>query len=46
MIVENLPDAIENDCKKCTEKQRNGADEVMHYIIDNRPADWIKLEEK
>ncbi|XP_045501651.1 ejaculatory bulb-specific protein 3-like [Colias croceus] len=42
----NLPDAIQNDCKKCTERQKNGADKVMQFIIDNRPEDWKKLEEK
>lgn len=42
----NLPDAIQNDCKKCTQAQRVGADQVMHYIIDHRSADWEKLEEK
>nr|WIW78345.1 chemosensory protein 12 [Heliconius charithonia] len=45
-LKKNLPDAIDNDCKKCTEKQRNGADKVMHYIIDHRPEDWDKLEKK
>nr|AND82446.1 chemosensory protein 4 [Athetis dissimilis] len=45
-LKKNLPDAIENDCKKCTEKQRDGSERVMHFIIDNRPDDWVKLEEK
>ncbi|KAF9818728.1 hypothetical protein SFRURICE_011774 [Spodoptera frugiperda] len=45
-LKKNLPDAIENDCKKCTERQREGADRVCHYLIDNRPEDWTKLEEK
>ncbi|CAB3234970.1 unnamed protein product [Arctia plantaginis] len=45
-LKKNLPDAIANDCEKCTERQRTGADEVMHYLIDNRTDDWLKLEEK
>ncbi|XP_047535938.1 ejaculatory bulb-specific protein 3-like [Vanessa atalanta] len=45
-LKRNLPDAIENDCSKCTEKQRDGADKVMHYIIDHKPEDWKKLEAK
>ncbi|KAL0820522.1 hypothetical protein ABMA28_006378 [Loxostege sticticalis] len=40
----NLPDAIQNDCKKCSDRQREGADQVMEYIIDHRPDDWVKLE--
>ncbi|CAD0203151.1 unnamed protein product [Chrysodeixis includens] len=45
-LKQNLPDAIENDCKKCSERQREGADKVIHYIIDHRPDDWTTLEKK
>ncbi|XP_063626812.1 ejaculatory bulb-specific protein 3-like [Cydia splendana] len=45
-LKKNLPDAISNDCIKCTARQKQGADKVMHYIIDNRPDDWEKLEKK
>ncbi|XP_063830604.1 ejaculatory bulb-specific protein 3-like [Ostrinia nubilalis] len=45
-LKNNLPDAIQNDCKKCSERQREGADQVMEYIIDHRPDDWEKLEKK
>ncbi|CAG9563991.1 unnamed protein product [Danaus chrysippus] len=45
-LKNNLPDAIDNDCHKCTQKQKEGADKVMHFIIDNRPEDWDELEEK
>ena len=40
-----MPDAIETDCSKCTEKQRHGSEKVMHYLIDNKPNDWTKLEQ-
>ncbi|XP_032519906.2 ejaculatory bulb-specific protein 3-like [Danaus plexippus] len=45
-LKNNLPEAIDNDCHKCTQRQKEGADKVMHFIIDNRPEDWDKLEEK
>ncbi|XP_059060877.1 allergen Tha p 1-like [Achroia grisella] len=45
-LKNNLPDAIKNDCKKCTNRQREGADQVMGYLIDHRPNDWIKLEKQ
>ncbi|CAH2089570.1 unnamed protein product [Euphydryas editha] len=45
-LKSNLPDAIENDCSKCTERQREGADKVMHYIIDHKPEEWNELEKK
>nr|QFR36131.1 chemosensory protein 4 [Conogethes pinicolalis] len=45
-LKKNLPDAIQNDCKKCSDRQREGADQVMEYIIDHREEDWKKLELK
>lgn len=44
-LKETLPDAIETDCSKCTEKQKEGSNKVMHFIIDNRPDDWQRLEQ-
>lgn len=43
-FTETLPDAINSDCEKCTEKQKMGSEKVTHYIIDNRPDDWAELE--
>nr|QLI62041.1 chemosensory protein 10 [Streltzoviella insularis] len=45
-LKRTLPDAITNDCQKCNTRQREGADQVMHYIIDHRTEDWKELEEK
>ncbi|XP_039489263.2 putative odorant-binding protein A10 [Drosophila santomea] len=44
MLKEILPDAIQTDCTKCTEKQRYGAEKVTRHLIDNRPTDWERLE--
>ncbi|KAG7301547.1 hypothetical protein JYU34_014513 [Plutella xylostella] len=44
--LNTLPDAIDNDCRKCTQKQKEGSDRVMGYIIEYRPNDWAKLEKK
>ncbi|KAI8041464.1 hypothetical protein M5D96_005729 [Drosophila gunungcola] len=44
MLKEILPDAIQTDCTKCTEKQRYGAEKVTRHLIDNRPSDWERLE--
>ncbi|XP_017058943.1 putative odorant-binding protein A10 [Drosophila ficusphila] len=44
MLKEILPDAIQTDCTKCTEKQKNGAEKVTRHLIDNRPTDWERLE--
>jgi hypothetical protein len=31
-LKETLPDAIETDCSKCSEKQKFGSEKVMHYM--------------
>lgn len=41
-----LPDAIQSECSKCSEKQRSGADKVTHFLIDNKPDEWQKLADK
>lgn len=43
LLKDSLPDAIQNNCERCTEKQKSGSDSVMHYIIDKRPEDWAKI---
>lgn len=27
-----LPDAISSECMKCTEKQKNGSEKIMHFM--------------
>ncbi|XP_052864208.1 ejaculatory bulb-specific protein 3-like [Anopheles cruzii] len=44
VLKDNLPDALMSDCEKCSEKQRIGADEVIGFIIANRPDDFAILE--
>nr|QYL00059.1 CSP2 [Eupeodes corollae] len=44
MLQEILPDAVSTDCMKCTEKQKTGSEKVTHYLIDNKPQDWERLE--
>jgi hypothetical protein len=41
-----LPDALQTDCSKCSEKQKTGSTKVIHFLIDNKKEDWEKLEEK
>ncbi|XP_070499747.1 ejaculatory bulb-specific protein 3-like [Chironomus tepperi] len=45
-LKETLPDAVATNCSKCSEKQKAGSDKIMHFIIDNRPEEWEKLEAK
>ncbi|XP_075167377.1 ejaculatory bulb-specific protein 3-like [Haematobia irritans] len=41
-----LPDALQTECSKCTEKQKANADKVVRYIIDNKPEEWKALQDK
>lgn len=41
-----MPDAIETDCIKCSEKQKEGSEIIMKYLIDNKPEYWDPLQEK
>lgn len=41
-----LPDALKTECSKCSEKQRDGTDKVLKFIIDNKPEEWKALQEK
>ncbi|XP_044264422.1 ejaculatory bulb-specific protein 3-like [Tribolium madens] len=45
-LKKNMPDAIETDCSKCSEKQKEGSDFIMRYLIDNKPDYWKALEAK
>ncbi|PSN33544.1 Ejaculatory bulb-specific protein 3 [Blattella germanica] len=41
-----LPDALETDCSKCSDKQKEVSDKVINFLIDNKKDDWKKLEAK
>lgn len=41
-----LPDALETDCSKCSDKQKSASTKVIHFLIDNKKEDWQKLEAK
>ncbi|XP_052865508.1 ejaculatory bulb-specific protein 3-like [Anopheles cruzii] len=41
-----LPEALQTNCAKCSEKQRSGAIRVLNYIIENRADQWKTLQQK
>nr|ADX96028.1 chemosensory protein CSP1 [Holotrichia oblita] len=45
-LKKNMPDAIQNDCSKCSDKQKEGSDKLILYLINNKPEYWQLLEEK
>ncbi|KAG6454398.1 hypothetical protein O3G_MSEX008665 [Manduca sexta] len=45
-LKETLPDALEHDCSKCTEKQKVGSEKVIRNLVNKRPALWKELSAK
>lgn len=41
-----LPDALQTNCEKCSERQRQGTDRVIRYLIENKPKQWDELHSK
>ncbi|CAG9860080.1 unnamed protein product [Phyllotreta striolata] len=41
-----LPEAIDNDCKLCTDRQKIGAFKAIDYLISNHAAIWREIQEK
>ncbi|XP_061396803.1 ejaculatory bulb-specific protein 3-like [Musca vetustissima] len=41
-----LPDALQTECSKCSEKQRKGAEKVARYLIENKREAWNNLQAK
>nr|ALT31610.1 chemosensory protein 28 [Cnaphalocrocis medinalis] len=45
-LKETIPDALENNCSKCTPKQKTGSDKVIRHLINKRPELWRELAVK
>ena len=41
-----LPDALKTNCAKCSEKQQQGTDKVIRYLIEKKPDQWTDLQKK
>lgn len=41
-----LPDALKTNCAKCTDKQRDGTDRVLRFMVTHKPAEWEQLKAK
>nr|AAT97271.1 sensory appendage protein 1 [Culicoides sonorensis] len=41
-----LPDALKTECSKCSEKQKEGTEKVLRYLIEKRPKQWTTLQQK
>jgi len=45
-VVADLPDALQTDCAKCTSKQIEIVRRASKHLMEKRPADWEKLQQK
>ncbi|XP_058447060.1 ejaculatory bulb-specific protein 3-like [Malaya genurostris] len=41
-----LPDSLDNDCTKCSEKQKETSTKVIKFLTENRPEQWKLLKAK
>lgn len=45
-LKRNLPDALQSNCAKCSEKQKEGTEKVITNLIEKRPDQWKALKAK
>ncbi|XP_062705569.1 ejaculatory bulb-specific protein 3-like [Aedes albopictus] len=41
-----LPDALENNCSKCSEKQQMSSTKIIKFLTENKPEEWVALKSK
>lgn len=45
-LLENLPDALETACRKCSDKQKDTGAKSIKYLYENEPETLKMLLEK
>lgn len=45
-LKETLPDALENECSKCTAKQKTSSDKIIKHLVNKQPDFWKELSVK
>ncbi|KAK9504867.1 hypothetical protein O3M35_009043 [Rhynocoris fuscipes] len=43
-LKDSLPDALKTECSKCTEKQKQGTEKVLKFVLEKKPQDYLVLE--
>lgn len=46
MFSESVPDALANDCDKCSPKQKEGTNIVLKFLIEKKRKQFDALEKK
>jgi hypothetical protein len=42
----HIADALQTECSKCSDKQKEGTEKVIKFMYKNKPDDWKNLQEK
>nr|AVI04877.1 putative chemosensory protein 6 [Anthonomus grandis] len=45
-LKKNIPDALQNNCSKCSEFQKNGTRKIITYIAKNKKDWFLEVEAK
>nr|APB88047.1 putative chemosensory protein 11 [Lygus hesperus] len=45
-LKDKIPEALQNECAKCSDKQKKGAEKVLRFLITKKKEDFKVLEEK
>lgn len=45
-FLETLPEAMQTQCRKCSQLQKDRADKVITYLMKNRQKDFDRLSAK
>lgn len=45
-VPESLPDALEHECSKCSDKQKEGSEKVIRFLLNEKPEIFKELEAK
>nr|WBU77201.1 chemosensory protein [Odontothrips loti] len=45
-LKKSIPDALTNECAKCSAKQKELSEKVVRHLIDNEKESWAELKAK
>ena len=46
VCTELLPDALQTECSKCSDKQKEGAKKVVKFLMEEKPDMWKEIQGK
>ncbi|KAJ8928805.1 hypothetical protein NQ314_018571 [Rhamnusium bicolor] len=44
--MEHIPEALENECAKCSEKHQNVVRKMVKHLVENKKDWWKELVDK